>query len=94
MKASEEGLFRGTVASAVSFKVKKDKGLPVTHLILNISTNNRPYIERKSVLTPKVLSIPIMSDQKCKEQRSEAAAKGRLCTAQKDEKDICSVNLI
>jgi hypothetical protein len=38
--------------------------------------------------------MPIMSDQKCKEQRSEAAAKGRLCTAQKDEKDICSVCLI
>jgi hypothetical protein len=48
-------------------------------------------LERTRVVAPKVLSIPIMSDQKCKKERSEAAAKGRLCTAQKDEKDMCSV---
>jgi hypothetical protein len=55
--------------------------------------NNYFDLERRKVVAPKVLSIPIMSDQKCKNERSEAAAKGRLCTAQKDEKDMCSVGV-
>lgn len=88
-----KGRFQGTVASAVSFHVKKDNGLLPPHFLISaIIIINR--LERKSVIAPKVLSIPIMSDKKCKEQRSEAAAKGRLCTAKKDENDICSVRLI
>jgi len=45
------------------------------------------------VLSPKYLTIPVISDEKCAKKNSKAFRKGRLCMTDKKQKSICSVSL-
>jgi hypothetical protein len=49
------------------------------------------FSEKKVDLSPKYLTIPVMSDEKCAKKNAKAFRKGRLCMTDKKQKSVCSV---